>query len=81
MDIGTTFVNSMAANPQVKQVSSSWYGFAHDATSEQIFQELHLQGQSYFTASGDFDAQNGGLSDYRAWPVDNPYSPVWVALP
>ncbi len=66
-------INSIAANPQVKQVSSSWYDFAHDATSEQILQQLALQGQSYFTASGDFAEQNGTLSEYSLWPLDNPY--------
>ncbi len=66
-------INSIAANPQIKQVSSSYYDHAHDATSDQILQEIALQGQSFFTASGDFDAQNGGLSEYTAWPLDNPY--------
>ena len=66
-------VNSMAASPQVKQVSSSWYGFTHDATSEQILQEMALQGQSYFAASGDSLEQNGTLSEYSVWPLDNPY--------
>jgi uncharacterized repeat protein (TIGR03803 family) len=66
-------LNSIAANPQIKQVSSSWYDFPHDATSGQILQQIALQGQSYFAASGDFFAQNGGLSEYSAWPLDNPY--------
>jgi uncharacterized repeat protein (TIGR03803 family) len=66
-------VNSIAANPQVKQVSSSWYNFAHDATSDQILQEIALQGQSYFAASGDGDAHNDTRSEYSIWPLDNPY--------
>jgi len=50
-------LNAMAASNQIKQFSSSW-GFvgSPSLTSEQIFQQMAVQGQSFFQASGDGDA-------------------------
>jgi len=50
-------LNAMAASNQIKQFSSSW-GFAGgpSQTTEQIFQQMAAQGQSFFQASGDGDA-------------------------
>jgi len=65
-------LNSMASSNQIKQLSASW-GYTIDATTEQIYQEFALQGQTFFNASGDGDAWiNPG------WPVlypscDDPY--------
>jgi uncharacterized repeat protein (TIGR01451 family) len=53
-------LNSMAVNNQIKQLSSSW-GYATDATSEQIYQEFALQGQTYLNCSGDGDAWLGPI--------------------
>ncbi len=62
----------MASSNQIKQLSASW-GYEIDATTEQLYQQLALQGQTFFNASGDGDAwANPG------WPVlfpclDDPY--------
>jgi subtilase family serine protease len=61
-------LNCMATNNIAKQLSSSWT-FATDATTEQIFQELAAQGQSFFQASGDNGAYSGGVTA----PCDDPY--------
>jgi uncharacterized repeat protein (TIGR01451 family) len=67
-----SILSSMASSNQIKQFSASW-GYDIDATSEQIYQQLALQGQTFFNASGDGDAwANPG------WPVmfpslDDPY--------
>ena len=45
-------LNQMATDDLAKQIGSSW-SYATDATSEQIFQEMAVQGQSFFNASGD----------------------------
>ena len=65
-------VNSMAANPQIKQLSSSYSFTAPNATADQIFQELILQGQSFFQASGDVDSWINN-SNPDVWPQDDPY--------
>jgi hypothetical protein len=61
-------LNAMAASNQVKQLSASW-SYPVDATSEQIFQQFAAQGQSFFNASGDYDAWVGGAFS----PCDDPY--------
>ncbi|MDE3066802.1 MAG: hypothetical protein KGJ60_04535 [Verrucomicrobiota bacterium] len=51
------------------QISCSWgWGGGPSATTDQIFQQMALQGQTFFTASGDSDA-------YPAGEVDNPFGP------
>ena len=67
-----SILSSMASSNQIKQFSASW-GYEIDATTEQLYQEIALQGQTFFNASGDGDAwANPG------WPVmfpslDDPY--------
>lgn len=65
-------VNSMAANPQIKQLSSSWPAPTHNATSDQIFQQIILQGQSFFQASSDSDSWESD-PEQIPWPVDDPF--------
>ncbi len=65
-------VNSMAANPQIKQLSSSWFFRTHTATADQIFQQIILQGQSFFEASGDGGSWNNN-SDPLSWPEDDAF--------
>jgi autotransporter-associated beta strand protein len=62
-------LNSMAANNQIKQFSSSWLGASPDPTADQIYQEMIAQRQSFFQASGDADAWCG----WNWWPADDPY--------
>lgn len=64
-------LNRMATDNLAKQLSCSWYypnGKA-DPTADLIFQEMAAQGQSFFNASGDYDAFTG-LIDF---PGDTPY--------
>jgi len=61
-------LNRMATDDLAKQIGASW-DYAIDETSEQIFQEFAAQGQSYFNASGDSDAYNGGVMT----PSDDPH--------
>jgi subtilase family serine protease len=70
---------AMAANPQIKQFSSSWIGFGPKGTGDQLFQQMAAQGQSFFEACGDGDswANNVTLptvfSGNSFWPADDPY--------
>jgi uncharacterized repeat protein (TIGR01451 family) len=67
-------LNRMASDDLAKQVSSSWFEFdgPPDPVAEQIFQEMDLQGQSFFQAAGDDDAYTGLIP----FPCDSPYLTV-----
>jgi uncharacterized repeat protein (TIGR01451 family) len=59
-------LNQIAMDNAAKQVSSSWgWGLAPSAsgTINQILQQMALQGQSFFQASGDSDAMLPGEAD------------------
>jgi hypothetical protein len=51
-------LDSMAAHPEIKQLSTSWSSSIDyiDQTADQYFQRMAVQGQSFFCASGDHDA-------------------------
>jgi subtilase family serine protease len=53
-------LSSMAASNQIKQFSASW-GYEVNGTTEGIYQQLALQGQTFLNASGDGDAWLGGI--------------------
>jgi hypothetical protein len=63
-------LNRMANDNVAKQLSSSWTltGGSPNATGEQIFKQMGAQGQSFFNASGDYDAYNDGIP----FPSDSP---------
>ena len=65
-------LNRMATDNLARQISSSWtWGGGADATTDQIFQQMAAQGQSFFQASGDSGAYHGSTAgDY---PADDPY--------
>lgn len=65
-------LNSMASSNQIKQLSSSW-GYSIDATTEQIYLQFALQGQTYLNCSGDGDAWVGPIP-YGS--VEDPYVTV-----
>ena len=70
--ISTTFndvLNAMTASNQIKQLSSSWaLPVGPSQTTDQIFQQMGAQGQSFFQASGDGDAWTSPI-----WaPADSP---------
>ena len=66
--IGNDILNRMANDNLAKQLSASWT-FPIDTNTDQIFQQLAVQGQSYFNSSGDLGAYKGGVSP----PADDPY--------
>jgi len=72
-------LNAMAANTNISQFSFSWIGWSPSATTDNIFKQMALQGQSFFTAAGDGDSWANsvvfaGLSpEDWFWPADDPY--------
>jgi hypothetical protein len=64
-------LNRMATDNLAKQLSCSWYipGGGPDAVADQIFQQMAAQGQSFFNASGDYDAFSGPVD----FPGETPY--------
>lgn len=64
-------LNRMASDDLAKNLSSSWFIFdgPPDPVAEQIFQEMALQGQTFFQAAGDDDAYTGLIP----FPCDSPY--------
>src|SRR5262249_9038541 len=63
-------LNTMATDNSAKQLSCSWYspGAGPDPMSDQIFQQMAAQGQSFLNASGDYDAYTGFISFPGATP-------------
>lgn len=66
-------LNRMANDNLAKQLSCSWFvPFGPpEPVSEQIFQQMAVQGQSFFTASGDADAYPSG--QLIPFPSDSPH--------
>jgi len=68
--IPNDILNRMASDNLAKQLSSSWtWSGGPDSTTDQIFQQLASQGQSFFQACGDGGAYTGLVDE----PADNPY--------
>lgn len=69
----TQILGRMADDNLAAQISCSWYqnGGGPDPASEQIFQQMAAQGQSFFAASGDNDAYVPGVADIP-FPDDSP---------
>jgi len=65
-------LNSMASSNQIKQLSSSW-GYGIDPTTQQIYIQFIVQGQTYLNCSGDGDAWVGPIL-YGS--VENPFVTV-----
>jgi len=64
-------LNRMATDNAAKQLSCSWGWLGGpSATTDQIFQQMALQGQTFFNASGDSDAFTAGANSVNG--VDNP---------
>ena len=70
-------LNQIAVDNAARQVSSSWgWTGGPNATSDQIFKEMILQGQTYFNAAGDSDAFLPGEVDnpgFTGFPSSDPY--------
>ena len=64
-------LDAMVQNSAVKNLSSSWgWSGGPDSTTDEIFQEMAAQGQSYFTAAGDSCAFTPGANSVNG--LDNP---------
>jgi hypothetical protein len=61
-------LSRMADDDLAQQLSCSWGGGGPDPASEQIFQQMAAQGQSFFNASGDSAAFVGPVE----FPADSP---------
>jgi subtilase family serine protease len=77
MYVGSTdgaIFNAMAtASPLNAQLSASWLWCPADPTTDEpYFQEFALQGQNFFTASGD-DGKWPTCETYPAYPTEDPY--------
>ena len=59
--------NQMAADNTSKALSTSWGYSEHFSTEDPIYQEMAVQGQSWFTASGD----NSTLQASGPWPEED----------
>ena len=70
-------LNAIADDDAARQVSCSWgWSGGPSAITDQIFQQMALQGQSFFTAAGDSDAYPAGSVDnpnVAGTPADSPY--------
>jgi hypothetical protein len=64
---GNDVLNRMATDDQAGQLSCSWL-FDINASTDQIFQQFAVQGQSFFQADGDTDAYSGPVWE----PADDP---------
>jgi uncharacterized repeat protein (TIGR01451 family) len=62
-------LSRMANDNLAKQLSCSWGGGPPDAAAEQIFQQMALQGQTFFNASGDSDTFISSIE----FPADSPH--------
>ena len=62
--------NKMASDNTSKQISCSWGWSDNESSLDPIFQEMAVQGQSVFVATGD---QGSGTSGNVVWPADDPY--------
>jgi subtilase family serine protease len=64
-------LNAMAASNSIKQFSCSWgWSGGPDGTTDNIFQQMAAQGQTFLNASGDTDAFTTGVGSMNG--VDNP---------
>jgi len=72
-----TVCNQMASDNLASQLSCSWgWGGGPNAALDQIFKQMAAQGQTFFNASGDWDAfPPGGVDDptLPGAPSDDPY--------
>ncbi|HTL55600.1 MAG TPA: S53 family peptidase [Candidatus Limnocylindrales bacterium] len=60
--IANDVISRMATDNLAAQMSCSWsFGTGPDATTEQIFQQFAVQGQTFFNASGDDGAFAGSV--------------------
>lgn len=70
-------LNRIALDNSARQISCSWtWTGGPSVTTDQIFQQMAAQGQSFFTASGDVDSYKNGAVDNASlfgYPAQSPY--------
>ena len=66
-----SLLSRMANDNLSRQLSSSWGGGPPNPAGEQIFQQMAVQGQSFFDACGDDDAYVDGVNPVT-FPADSP---------
>jgi uncharacterized repeat protein (TIGR01451 family) len=67
-------LNAIATDNSARQVSCSWgWTGGPTATTDQIFQQMAVQGQTFYDAVGDSDAFTAGANSVNG--VDNPFIP------
>lgn len=72
-NIAESIVNQIAVDNAASQVSCSWsWGGGPSPLIDQIFQQMAAQGQSWYNASGDYDAWPPGVADAYA-PIGSSY--------
>ena len=59
--VNNDLLNQIATDNLAHQISCSWF-FAIDSATDQIFQEMDAQGQSFFNASGDSGAYSADMA-------------------
>lgn len=68
--IPNDILSRMLSDNLAKQLSSSWtWGGGPNSTTDSLFQQMAVQGQSFFQAAGDSDAYTSLIPE----PADNPY--------
>ena len=66
-------LNTMASENIAKQISSSWSWYPDDPQTDDVFfKEFAAQGQSFFTASGDYGAWDASISPFF-YPAEDQY--------
>jgi uncharacterized repeat protein (TIGR01451 family) len=70
-------LNQIAVDDRAHQISCSWgWGGGPNGTTDEIFKEMIVQGQTFYHATGDFDAFLPGEADnpdYPFYPSSDPY--------
>ena len=57
----STMLSRIANDNLAKQIGCSWSGGSPDPAVDAIFKQMASQGQSFYCASGDYDAFNGSI--------------------
>jgi subtilase family serine protease len=66
-----TVLNKIATENRAKQISCSWCWSGYKSTTtEQILKQFAAQGQTFFTASGDWGEWDNGIDS----PTDDPFA-------
>ena len=66
-------INRMATDNIAKQLSCSWGWDPDESALHPIFAEMDVQGQAFFTASGDNGAIGAGTGGPLVWPADDSF--------